>query len=453
MRPGRLLLKIDTQWDYFEQIEMPFTKVLYYVERDGILVDTNYLSVLSTTMTQKKDLAQRKLNQIAGRPINVNSPLQMRKLFIEEMGLKALKRTKGGKTGVKSASIDKDFVEFHEDNPAVATYGEIKKLDKLIGTYVNALPTHMDEFGRIHTRFNQDVARCMPAGELVLTTRGHIPVEDVRINDLVRTHAGNLKPVTHVSTHPPEPIYRIELTNGFVLKTNGAHQYWTGRTWVPAQDLREGQAVVVYTRWRAPPITATTATESSLKTPSIFSYSQVYSITVKPAEPTYGLEVADDHSHVTGGIVTHNTGRLSSSEPNLMTIPNSERDIYKIRQAFIAPPGKVVICLDYDQLEMRLLGAASLETSMIDTFRSGRDIHMSNAELIYGYAYDDIKKAKKMSKDDYGTLALTDPAKVEFYKKCVWARGAVKTVGFGQPARQAEVKPHQNGEFFAARAA
>jgi hypothetical protein len=118
-----------------------------------------------------------------------------------------------------------------------------------------------------------------------------------------------------------------------------------------------------------------------------------------------------------------------------MTIPNSERDIYKIRQAFIAPPGKVVICLDYDQLEMRLLGAASLEPSMIATFRSGRDIHMSNAELIYGYKYDDIKKAKKMSKDDYDTLALTDPAKVEFYKKCVWARGAVKTVGFGQPAR------------------
>jgi hypothetical protein len=232
----------------------------------------------------------------------------MRKLFIEEMGLKALKRTKGGKTGVKSASIDKDFVEFHEDNPAVATYGEIKKLDKLIGTYVDALPTHMDEFGRIHTRFNQDVPRCMPAGELVLTNHGYTPVEDVQIGDLVITHTGDIKPVLCTSTHAPEPIFKVTLTNALVLKTNGAHAYWTGSAWVPAQDLHKEQPVVVYTHWGEP---------WTGKLTSNFAYSSVYSVEIEQPEPTYGLEVADDHSHVTGGIVTHNTGRLSSSGPNL----------------------------------------------------------------------------------------------------------------------------------------
>lgn len=115
------------------------------------------------------------------------------------------------------------------------------------------------------------------------------------------------------------------------------------------------------------------------------------------------------------------TGRLSSSDPNLQNIPNADNDPFSIRKAFIAPKGMKLICRDYSALEMRLLAAASLEEGMIDIFRRKWDIHMGNAALVFGFPYDDIKSAKKKAKQD-----LTD-----YDKKCLHARGAVKSIGFG----------------------
>jgi len=67
------------------------------------------------------------------------------------------------------------------------------------------------------------------------------------------------------------------------------------------------------------------------------------------------------------------------------------------------------------------LAAASLEQSMIDMIHSGKDIHMGNAEIVFGLPYDDIKAAKKKDKVD-----LTD-----YDRQCLAARSAVKNIGFG----------------------
>jgi DNA polymerase-1 len=78
------------------------------------------------------------------------------------------------------------------------------------------------------------------------------------------------------------------------------------------------------------------------------------------------------------------TGRLSSSEPNLQNIPIQTAEGRKIRNAFVAPPGKVLISADYSQIELRVLAHLSGDTALIKAFESGVDIHAGTAREIFG---------------------------------------------------------------------
>lgn len=92
------------------------------------------------------------------------------------------------------------------------------------------------------------------------------------------------------------------------------------------------------------------------------------------------------------------TGRLSSRDPNLQNIPRPDEDIYRIREAFIATPGYVLIGADYDQLEMRIMAELSEEPEMIEMINKGWDIHSANASLMYNVPYEDILDAGKAKK-------------------------------------------------------
>lgn len=104
-------------------------------------------------------------------------------------------------------------------------------------------------------------------------------------------------------------------------------------------------------------------------------------------------------------------------------IPRAENDHWNLRGAFIPEDGHDLLCLDYSQLEMRLLAAASLEQGMIDMIHSGKDIHMGNAEIVFGLPYADIVTAKN-KKESKQELTAYD-------KECLLARSAAKTIGFG----------------------
>jgi DNA polymerase-1 len=150
------------------------------------------------------------------------------------------------------------------------------------------------------------------------------------------------------------------------------------------------------------------------------------------------------------------TGRLSSSNPNIQNVPQPENDKFKIRGAFIPADGKTLIVSDYDTLEMRLLACAAQEASMIQMIKEGKDIHMGNATLVFGerdgFDYDEIAEAKKTDKK-VKNGELPSNSVTERMHHLLRRRLQVKTIGFGQPNSQAEVKPHQNGELFAAEAA
>jgi DNA polymerase-1 len=305
-----------TMADVFFKTEAPFTKVLYRCERNGIFVNQEYLAEKKGPMVEECNKLRKEMGRLSGNMgFNPNSVEQLRDYF-KGKGLEPLMYTKGGKSGVKQPSIDKGFLEHYAEQgdemcTAILSY---RKLDKLMGTYINGAGEFIDPRSRIHTRFNQDVAR---------------------------------------------------------------------------------------------------------------------------------------------------TGRLSSSDPNLQNIPTTEKDKFLLRGAFQATPAHFrgmypgddpgedteLIVGDYAQLEMRLLACATVTTAcpkgaeeMIQIFLDGKDIHMGNAAMVYGpiykrkygwdLTYDFIKEAKKID-GKVKSGELPPSAKTVQHEQALFARNAIKSVGFG----------------------
>jgi DNA polymerase-1 len=84
------------------------------------------------------------------------------------------------------------------------------------------------------------------------------------------------------------------------------------------------------------------------------------------------------------------TGRLSCREPNLQNIPIRNEAGRKIRSAFTAPEGKVLISADYAQIELVILAHLSGDKNMSEAFINGTDVHKSTASLIFGVPIDDV---------------------------------------------------------------
>ena len=78
------------------------------------------------------------------------------------------------------------------------------------------------------------------------------------------------------------------------------------------------------------------------------------------------------------------TGRLSSNDPNLQNIPVRTPEGRKIREAFIAEPGHVIVSADYSQIELRIMAHLSGDESLLKAFQEDRDIHAATAAEVQG---------------------------------------------------------------------
>lgn len=90
--------------------------------------------------------------------------------------------------------------------------------------------------------------------------------------------------------------------------------------------------------------------------------------------------------HMTGAA----TGRLSSSDPNLQNIPIRTEEGRRIRRAFVAPPGRVLLAADYSQIELRLLAEVAGIEPLREAFRDGADIHTLTAASVFAVAVSEV---------------------------------------------------------------
>ena len=102
------------------------------------------------------------------------------------------------------------------------------------------------------------------------------------------------------------------------------------------------------------------------------------------------INPATGRVHTSFSLAATSTGRLSSSDPNLQNIPIRTEEGRKIREAFIAEPGHVLVAADYSQIELRLLAHVAGVDALKDAFRKGQDIHAMTASEMFGVPLDQM---------------------------------------------------------------
>jgi DNA polymerase-1 len=89
------------------------------------------------------------------------------------------------------------------------------------------------------------------------------------------------------------------------------------------------------------------------------------------------------------------TGRLASSDPNLQNIPVRSAEGRRIREAFIAPKGSVIVSADYSQIELRIMAHLSQDNGMLDAFANNEDIHRATAAEIFGVERENVDNEQR----------------------------------------------------------
>ncbi len=89
------------------------------------------------------------------------------------------------------------------------------------------------------------------------------------------------------------------------------------------------------------------------------------------------------------------TGRLASNDPNLQNIPVRTAEGRRIREAFVAGPGNVIVSADYSQIELRIMAHISGDEAMLRAFAEGADIHRATAAEIFGLAPQEVQSEQR----------------------------------------------------------
>lgn len=224
-----------------KDLEMPLTKVLFYMENNGVCTDLKVLQEIAKSTAEKIDVLSQEIYTIAGHEFNINSPKQLAIVLYDELGLKA------GKKRSTAVDVLEKLMDVH---PIIPLLMEQRKYQKIYSTYAVGLSKHVHEDGKIHTIFNQTLTQ---------------------------------------------------------------------------------------------------------------------------------------------------TGRLSSSEPNLQNISVRDEEGKEVRRAFVASPDHILMSADYSQIELRMLAHMAHEDEMIDAFHKGIDIHTKTAMQIFDVKQEDVTSMMRRS--------------------------------------------------------
>lgn len=136
----------------YRELEMPLSKVLFDMEKEGVLVDREELVRYGESLVDRIDELQKAVYEAAGEEFNLNSPKQLGEILFGKLGLPGSKKTKSGYSTAADV-LEKLSLEY----PIVADILEYRTLAKLKSTYADGLLQCIAEDGRIHTTFQQTV--------------------------------------------------------------------------------------------------------------------------------------------------------------------------------------------------------------------------------------------------------------------------------------------------------
>jgi DNA polymerase-1 len=139
----------------YQAIEIPVSRVLFAMERTGVLIDPVLLAAQSKELGQRIAALEAQAHQLAGQPFNLGSPKQIGEILFGKLGLPVQKKTASG-----AASTDEDVLErLAADYPLPKTLLEHRALSKLKSTYSDKLPLMIrSDTGRVHTTYGQTTA-------------------------------------------------------------------------------------------------------------------------------------------------------------------------------------------------------------------------------------------------------------------------------------------------------
>jgi DNA polymerase-1 len=99
--------------------------------------------------------------------------------------------------------------------------------------------------------------------------------------------------------------------------------------------------------------------------------------------------------HTSYSQATAVTGRLSSTDPNLQNIPVRTHEGRRIREAFVAPSGSVIVSADYSQIELRIMAHLSRDESLLRAFAQGLDVHRATASEVFGVPVEEVSAEQR----------------------------------------------------------
>ena len=139
----------------YRDIELPTARVLFEMERNGVLIDDFLLAQHSEELGRRLHELEQQAHVLAGQPFNLGSPKQLGEILFTKLGLPVVKKTATGQP-----STDEDVLsQLAEDYPLPKLLLEHRSLAKLKNTYTDKLPQMVNpRTGRVHTSFSQAVA-------------------------------------------------------------------------------------------------------------------------------------------------------------------------------------------------------------------------------------------------------------------------------------------------------
>jgi len=206
------------------------------------------------------------------------------------------------------------------------------------------------------------------------------------------------------------------LLDEFSRELGGRLQALTEEAWAMAGqefnlDSPKQLQGILYDKLQLPVLKKTPKGQPSTAEPVLQDLAQDYDLprlimdyrTLAKLKSTYSDKLPLQINQKTGRIHTsyHQavtaTGRLSSSDPNLQNIPVRHAEGRRIRQAFVAPPGKRIVAADYSQIELRIMAHLSQDEGLMSAFADNQDIHRATAAEVFGSSLSEVSDEQRRS--------------------------------------------------------